>query len=88
MDSDIENDEQIMQKVQMNMKKYHDVTIEAYEQSSLEEDESTPAKIKENHEAGSDGGPSPAHKAMKKIDLRIDINDGSEFNSQHDDVAS
>tara|TARA_B110000285_G_C15032535_1_gene567523 strand:+ start:816 stop:1052 length:237 start_codon:yes stop_codon:yes gene_type:complete len=45
MESDNANDESIMEKMQINMKKYHDITIEAYEQSSLDDDEDdfTPA---------------------------------------------
>ena len=64
MESDIfnANDESIIEKTQINKKKYYDNTIEAYEQSSLEEDDLyTPAKVNE-YEAGSEGGPSPMHK--------------------------
>ena len=56
------------------MKKYHDITIEAYEQSSFDEDDHTPNKVIENErEVGSEGGPSPAHKDMNKLNLQIQI---------------
>lgn len=47
----------------MNMKQYHDITLEAQEMSSLgSEDEDFSAQKMYEHEAGSEGGPSPAHK--------------------------
>jgi hypothetical protein len=56
------------------MKKYHDITIEAFEQSSLEDDEYTPANIRENGvEVGSEGGPSPNHKNYISNKLQIDV---------------
>ena len=57
--------------MQINMKKYHDITIEAYEQSSLDEDIYTPAKVGE-YEAGSEGGPSPNHKKKMVIQFPTD----------------
>ena len=54
------------------MKKYHDINIEAYEQSSLDEDIYTPRKVGE-YDMGSEGGPSPMHK--KNINLNIDVDD-------------
>jgi len=52
------------------MKKYHDITIAEFEQSSLDDDEFTPAQIRENGaEIGSEGGPSPMHKNYKSNHL-------------------